>query len=173
MAHTDIRLFVRNLPEIELDEAAQLLREHYDINGDLHPLDSERDLNFRVDTDEGQYVLRFANSDDGEDVIGFQTAALRHIHARDPSLPIPDVLRNSQGKFMQPVTTASGSTHILRLVSYLPGNPVEHAPVTLRTWREIGRLMGKINIALSSFYHPSAQANDHPWDTANCLRFQP
>jgi 4-aminobutyrate aminotransferase-like enzyme len=33
--------------------------------------------------------------------------------------------------------------------------------------------MGRLNVALGSFYHPAARANDHPWDTANCLRFQP
>jgi 4-aminobutyrate aminotransferase-like enzyme/Ser/Thr protein kinase RdoA (MazF antagonist) len=172
-AHTDIRLFDRNLPEVDVDEATRLLREYYGIDGELHPLDSERDLNFRVDTDERQYVLRFANTDDDEEVIGFQVDALQHIRARDPSLPVPELLRNQQGRLMQQVTTESGSTHLLRLVSYLPGNPVEDSPVTLRTWREIGQLMGKVNVALSSFYHPSARANDHPWDTANCLRFQP
>jgi len=173
MPDTDIRLFDRNLPKVELDEAARLLREHYGIDGELQALHSERDVNFRVDTDDGRYVLRFANADDCENVIGFQVDALSHIRARDPSLPIPEVLPDRQGRLMQRLTTASGDSHILRLVSYLPGIPVEDTTVTLRTWREIGGLMGKLNIALGSFYHSAAKANDHPWDTANCLRFQP
>jgi 4-aminobutyrate aminotransferase-like enzyme len=73
---------------------------------------------------------------------------------------------------MPRATTESGNSHILRLVSYLPGTPVEDAAITLRTWREIGCLMGRLNVALSSFYHPAARANDHPWDTSNALRFQ-
>lgn len=173
MPGTEIRLFDRNLPEIEPAEAARLLRTHYGIDAKLHELRSERDVNFRADTDDGQYVLRFANADDDEDVIGFQVDALQHVRARDPSLPVPAVLPDRQGRLLHRVTTESGASHILRLVSYLPGNPVEDTPVTLRTWRKTGGLMGRLNIALGSFYHPAAKANDHPWDTANCLRFQP
>jgi Ser/Thr protein kinase RdoA (MazF antagonist) len=32
--------------------------------------------------------------------------------------------------------------------------------------------MGRLNVALGSFFHHAARANDHPWDTANCLRYQ-
>ena len=173
MPGTGFRLFDRNLPDVELEEATLLARAHYGIEGDLHALGGERDLNFRVASDDGDYVFKISNEADGEDVVGIQAKALRHIRRRDPSLPVPQIQRDRDGKFMRRVTTDSGTSHILRLVSYLPGTPVEDAAPTLRTWRETGALMGRMNVALSSFYHPAARANDHPWDTSGCLRFQP
>ena len=173
MTESNIRLFDRNLPTVGRDEAAELLLKHYGVEGEVHALDGERDLNFRIKSDAGDFVFKIANAEDGEDVVGFQVAALRHIRERDPSLPVPVMQPGSNGQIMQRVTTRSGGSHILRLVSFLPGTPVDSTPVTQRTWREIGKLMGRLNVALGSFYHPAARANDHPWDTANCLRFQP
>ena len=173
MLKSNIRLFDRNLPKVELDEAAGLLRKHYAVEGEVHALDGERDLNFRIRSDTGDFIFKIANTEDGEDVVGFQAAALQHIRERDPSLPVPVIQPGSNGQIMQRVTTRSGGSHILRLLSFLPGTPVDGASATQRTWREIGKLMGRLNVALGSFYHPAAQANDHPWDTANCLRFQP
>lgn len=168
-----IRLFDRNLPQIELEEARLLATTHYGIDGDLHELGGERDQNFRIDTDSGSFVFKISNQHDGEDIVGLQVDALRHIRRRDPSLAVPEVLPDKQGRFLCRVTTGSGASHLLRLVSYLPGTPVGDASITLRTWREIGSFMGKLNIALGSFFHAAARANDHPWDTSNCLRFQP
>lgn len=173
MSAPEFRLFERNLPDVETEEAAELVQTHFGLEGEFTALDGERDLNFRIDSDDSSFVFKIANAEDGEDVVGFQVAALNHIRERDPSLPVPVMQPGRNGQITQRVTTRSGDSHILRLLSFLPGIPVDSAPVTQRTWREIGMLMGKLNVALSSFYHPAAQANDHPWDTANCLRFQP
>ncbi|MDH3621390.1 MAG: aminotransferase class III-fold pyridoxal phosphate-dependent enzyme [Gammaproteobacteria bacterium] len=173
MPHTEIRLFDRNLPNVDVEEAANLARTHFAVDGDLHALGGERDQNFRLDAGDSSYVFKISNAEDGEDVVGFQVEALQHVKARDRSLPVPELHADRSGRYMPRVTTESGDSHILRLVSYLPGVPVDEAPATLRTWREIGALMGRLNLALGSFYHPAARANDHPWDTANCLRFQP
>ena len=61
----------------------------------------------------------------------------------------------------------------VRAVNYLDGVPVEDIDAGARTFRNIGAMMGRLNHALSSYYHPGARTNDHPWDTSNCLRFQP
>ena len=173
MPETEIRLLDRNLPGVDLEEATHLAHAHFAVDGELHALDGERDLNFRIDRDDGAYIFKISNADDGENIVGLQVAALQHIRARDALLPVPDIIADRHGQLMPRVTTENGDAHILRLLNYLPGTPVNEAPATLRTWREVGALMGRINVALGSFFHPAARANDHPWDTANCLRVQP
>lgn len=173
MSEVDIRLFDRNLPNVDATEAAELARTHFAVEGELQALGGERDLNFRIDTGGDAFIFKISNAADGEDVVGFQVDALQHIAARDPSLPVPRVLADRDGQLLRRITTSSGDSHILRLVSYLPGIPVDDAPASLRTWRATGTLMGRLNVALGSFYHPAARSNDHPWDTSNCLRFQP
>ena len=167
-----LRLFERNVPEVAPSEAAELLKSTYGIEGELHDLGGERDLNFRVDSEDGRFVFKIGNTEDGADVVDFQLAAIRHIRERDSSLPVPEIRLTRGSRAMEQVTTKSGASHILRLVNYLPGIPVGSTPVTPRTWREIGALMGRLNVALGSFFHHAAGANDHPWDTANCLRYQ-
>jgi len=173
MPETGIRLLDRNLPDVDVEEAARLAHTHFAIKGELHALGGERDLNFRIDGDDASYIFKISNSEDGEDIVGLQVAALQHIRARDPFLPVPHMHADRDGQLMRRVTVENGDSHILRLLSFLPGTPVENTPATLRTWREIGALMGRINVALGSFFHPAARANDHPWSIANCLRLQP
>ncbi len=173
MPETEIRLLDRNLPDVDNDEATHLAHTYFAVGGALHPLGGERDLNFRLDGDDGSYIFKISNALDDEDIVGLQVEALQHIRSRDPSLPVPRVLVDRDGQLLRRVTVENGDSHILRLLSYLPGIPVDDSPATLRTWRETGALMGRLNVALGSFFHPAARANDHPWDVANCLRFQP
>ena len=69
MAAPEFRLFERNLPDVETEEAAELVQTHFGLDGELHALDGERDLNFRVDGEDGSFVFKIANAEDGEDVV--------------------------------------------------------------------------------------------------------
>lgn len=168
-----IKFLERNLPNLDGGEVQRVARDHYGLEGEFKSLDGERDLNFRVATDSGTYLLKVSNEGDDENVVGFQVDALRHIRSRDPSLPVPEIFPDLKGQYFSRVTCKAGTSHIVRLVSYLDGIPVEGSEVSSRTWRRVGELMGRTNNALVSFYHPAARLNDHPWDTSGCLRFQP
>ena len=173
MPEARIRRLDRSPPNVDVEEATRLAHTHFAVAGELHVLGGERDLNFRVDADDGSYIFKIGNAADDEDIVGLQVAALQHVHARDPSLPVPRMHAGRDGRLLRRITLENGDSHILRLLSFLPGIPVEDAPATLRTWREIGALMGRVNVALGSFFHPAARANQHPWDVENCLRLQP
>jgi len=166
------RLLERNLPQYDIDEARQLAVDYYGVDGDFRPLSSERDCNFHIEAVGGQYVLKISNEADDEDIVDFQVAALRHIRARDATLPVPEVLADRDGRHYRRITGSAGRSNIVRLMSYLPGTPAKDAQVSRRTCREIGRLMGRMDVALANFYHHAARKNDHPWDTSNCLRYQ-
>ncbi len=169
----DIRSFRRNLPQFDVDEAKQLARDYYGIEGEFQTLAGERDLNYRIATADADYVFRIANEADDEDVVGFQVDALRHIRSRDPALPVPRVFADCDGAYLTRVTGQAGTSHLIRLVEYLPGVTALTVSLTRQAWRRIGELMGRMDVALASYYHPGARKNDHPWDTANCLRFEP
>jgi 4-aminobutyrate aminotransferase-like enzyme/Ser/Thr protein kinase RdoA (MazF antagonist) len=162
----------RNLPSFEQDEAIQLAADHYGLDGDWQQLTGERDLNYRVETTDGSFVFKIANENDDEDVVGFQVEALRHIALRDPNLPVPRVYPDKDGNCFHRIAGSAGTSNIIRLMSFLPGVPAQDAEITHKTFRETGRFMGRLNVALSSFYHHSARKNDHPWDVSRCLRFQ-
>ena len=75
-----ITLLTTDRPALSGTQAAELLREHFGLTGELEPLDSERDQNFLLRSASGEkYVLKIANSAETEPVTDFQTAALLHL----------------------------------------------------------------------------------------------
>ena len=46
MPETGIRLFDRNLPGVDLEEATRLAHAHFAVDGELHALDGEREVPF-------------------------------------------------------------------------------------------------------------------------------
>ena len=45
-------------PDLDPAQAAQLLQAHYGLQGPLLALGSQQDLNFRVDSAQGRFVLK-------------------------------------------------------------------------------------------------------------------
>lgn len=80
-------------PFFSTEEALELARDLYGLDGTISSLDSERDQNFRIDTPSGdQFVIKIANSAMDPAVLMMQVEALAHIAMVDPELPVPRVL---------------------------------------------------------------------------------
>lgn len=152
---------ILNSPPPAFDEAASraLLRQHWGIDGALDRLTSERDLNWRVTTPAGRFVLKFANAAEDPEITRFQTLALRHVAARDPGLPVPRVIAALSGA--DEVILPSGN--LMRVLSYVEGRPMHLAPPSAGLRRSIGAMSGRLTRALAGFAHPAA---DHvlQWD---------
>ncbi len=169
----DIRFLARDLPHYELDEVRAIAKDLYGLEGDFTALGGERDLNYRVVTGERDYVLKIGNAGDDEAIADFQVAALRHVRARDPGLPVPEVIPDPHGNYFTRIEGRDGRANLVRLVSFLPGVPALEAGMALDTFHAVGGLLGRLNAALASFFHPAARSNEHPWEIASCLRLQP
>lgn len=154
-------------PVFSSTQARQLLREHYDIDGNLEPQASERDQNFLVSTPEGsRYVLKFANESEAEAVTDFQNQGLAHVALAAPDLPVPRVVPTRSGEWMFAVESQSGSSHSVRLLSWLDGVPLEDAEGVSSIVGQMGACLATLATALRDFHHP---ASDYPllWDIRN------
>ena len=81
-------------PVLSEQEVAAHLTRHWDMSGTLEALTSERDLNFRLTTPKGRFVLKLANAAEPPQSIWFGRA--------DSSCPIAKKmlkLRSSMQKF--------------------------------------------------------------------------
>ncbi|MDJ0778141.1 MAG: aminotransferase class III-fold pyridoxal phosphate-dependent enzyme [Gammaproteobacteria bacterium] len=166
----------RNLPRFELDQVRQAARELYDIDGEFLPQDSERDLTWQVRRDNGEaLVLKIANAAEAEAIVDFQLRALEHIAARNPELPVPRMIASAGGRAYEWIEAASGERHLLRVLSYLPGDPLDSRPDALcdPLRYALGALMADLDLALRGFFHPAARSNDHLWDLTRCLEIRP
>ncbi|KQT28439.1 MULTISPECIES: phosphotransferase [unclassified Bradyrhizobium] len=160
-------------PSVDEAEATVLVRRVFGISGHSHLLTSERDRNFHILADDGRaFVLKVTNSAEDSSVSNFQTSALRHIEAVAPGLPVPKVWASVEGLHETVIRIAAGSQHIVRLLTYLPGQPLYRSAPSLAQAENLGSCLASIGLALRDFHHPAA-AHDILWDLKGAARLRP
>ncbi len=152
--HDPFLVLTTDVPDVNEAAAADLLQAHFGLAGQLEPLDSERDRNFLVTGENGEKaVLKIANSAEASEVTAFQTEALLHIEASDPSLAVPRVIRTLDGAAAVEITAADGRAHTVRVVSWLDGSPLQYVERMQGYAGTMGRLAARVGRALSGFSH--------------------
>lgn len=155
-------------PQFSADEVACMVARHYGLSGALTALSSERDQNLRLVCDAGDFVVKIANLAEAHEATRFQSRALRHIEARDPTLTVPRLRPTATGAL--DVVLPSG--HLLRLISYLHGRPLAHAPRSTAQRRALGAGLARLTQALSGFSDPAASV-ELVWDIKHASRLRP
>ncbi|WP_208719128.1 phosphotransferase [Pantoea cypripedii] len=157
--------------DIDCDFAETVLREHYNIQGQVRKLRSERDQNFLVECTDGlKFTIKFAHPGEEWLVSNFQTELLHHINLRAPELPVQQVRADCHGRFDLRLNCL-GQMRTVRVVSYIEGMLMAQSPATERQKYHLGKMAGRVTHALSDFSHPG---QDHIllWDAqhASSLR---
>ncbi|WP_460417906.1 aminotransferase [Pseudomonas sp. microsymbiont 2] len=146
-----------SLPAPSLDEARvhALLRAHYDLQGDLHVLGSQQDLNWRVDCAAARYVLKACHASYAEVELQAQHAALGYL--REQGLPVPAVRPASDGQDLLALDI-DGQALRVRLLDYIDGQPLTRLKhMAPRLMAELGALCAKVDQALAGFDHPGLE----------------
>ena len=166
-----MRFLRRNAPDVPLEKVADVLIEKYGVEGDLTTLESERDQNVRVDATERSYLFKVCNADEDEAVIDLQIQALRHIERVDSAVPVPRALPTLTGAATSCVLSPDGTSHTVRLMSFLDGVVAGSRPEfdTPTFRRNTGTTLARLDSALRGFFHPAAR-QDHPWDVSRAPR---
>ncbi|MGU9829486.1 aminotransferase [Pseudomonas sp. LF242] len=138
-------------PQISADQAAQLLEQHYGLTGALQSLGSQQDLNYRVDSERGRFVLKICRGDYATIELQAQHAALNDLQAH---VRVPRVNRALTGEDVLSVTVGGQTVH-LRVLDYIDGQPLTHLPHLGRdVIAGFGELCGQVSRALEHFEHP-------------------
>jgi 4-aminobutyrate aminotransferase-like enzyme/Ser/Thr protein kinase RdoA (MazF antagonist) len=160
-------------PTLSSDEAERIVAERFGIRGEAHHLDSERDQNVRITTDGGEgYVLKISNAAEDPAFVDMQTQAMLHIARTDPGLPVMRSISASDGAHHIDVTTGDGRSHVVRLVTLMPGRTLEPRELDLEAIRHFGAISARLGVAMRGFFHPAA---GHPllWNIKNALDLRP
>ena len=157
-------------PQFDLRDAASLLLTHYGLSGELSPLNSERDQNFKVVTFEGNvYILKIINASEPVVESRFQTALLKHLGDNAGQLPVPHIVPTLKGDSLADTLSASGDVHNIRLVSWVPGLPLAQSARSFKVLEGLGEVLGQFDAALQGFMHNGA-LRDLDWDITNAGR---
>lgn len=160
-------------PHIDETEAGALVSRVFGLSARAYGLTSERDRNFHIVSENGrEFVLRVTNAAEDPAVSNLQTMALRHIEAAAPDLPVPAVQPSVKGAFETVVRIAAGSKHVVRLFTFLPGEPLYRTASSRQQVENLGRCAAKLGLALQDFRHPAA-SHDLLWDLKGATRLRP
>lgn len=152
-------------PSLTMAQAADLALRHFDVQGRLARLTSERDLNIHIATPTQDYVLKLANPAEPPEVTDFQTQALLHLEPTD--LPVPRVIRTRDG-----ATEAHTPYGTLRLLTYLQGQPLHAAPRSPAQTAAMAQMAARLSLGLQGFAHPAA-AHILQWDIKHASALRP
>ncbi|GIJ57368.1 aminotransferase class III-fold pyridoxal phosphate-dependent enzyme [Virgisporangium aurantiacum] len=156
-------------PLVDEAAAAAIVTEHFGLEvAAAASLPAERDRNFLVHAADGRtFVLKVANSAEDPRVLDMECAAMRHIADVDPGLPVPRI----HGETV-PMTAVDGRTHLVRLITGMPGTPADRERQPAAFAAEFGAACARMSRALRGFTHPAA-ARDLDWDPRDVSRLGP
>lgn len=160
-------------PAFAESDFVSLAARHYGLQGTFKALYSERDQNMLLRTADGQaWVLKFVNPNEDPALIDAQLAALGHIEATDPDLPVPHLRLTQDGRPTVTVTGPDGRPYQFYVVAYLEGDIAADRKLGRQDYVRIGAGIARLGRALRGFVHPALIGRKIVWDlraTAECL----
>src|SRR5690606_37936642 len=141
----EVKFLDRNPPAFPEDEVRRLAATVYGLEGELKPLISERDQNFRITTAKGEkFVFKIANRDEDPGVIDLQVQGLLHVERTDPGMVVPRIRRTRDGDPFGWTEGPGGARHILRAVSWIDGEELRRQTLTPALLRSSGAAVGRL-----------------------------
>ncbi|MFD0859415.1 phosphotransferase [Roseovarius aquimarinus] len=168
-----VDLLSHDAPEVSLDLAADLARDFYGISGSITPLSAEKDANFHIRLETGgEALLKVTNAVEDRGVTDMQTAALLHLAAVDPDLPVQRIHQTLEGAPAAIITGPTGDAHVVRLMSFLRGTVLSGADPAPDLYPTLGALLARLTLGLRGFFHPAA-GHVLQWDIKQAHRLRP
>ncbi len=141
-------------PQFSEKAAKRVLAMEFGLEGELLPLVSERDQNFRVATADGrQFVFKIANRVESRITTDFQIKALLHIEQTQCAVATPRIVRTLTGD--DSVLIYDGDVaHVCRVVSYLQGTLLADLSMSPQLAQNLGECAARLDLAMLDFEHP-------------------
>jgi 4-aminobutyrate aminotransferase-like enzyme/Ser/Thr protein kinase RdoA (MazF antagonist) len=148
-------------PRFSSDEAVRIAAEVFGFHGNASDLGSERDQAFLVEGGGSGGVLKISNSGEDEAVLDLEEAAIAHVAAVDPELPV--------ARPLAPRATFGG--HHVRLFERRSGRKAGPELDDAAVYA-IAAVHARLCLALRSFFHPAA-GRELLWNLREAPRLRP
>ncbi|AVI87394.1 hypothetical protein BTW15_19340 [Pseudomonas syringae pv. tomato] len=143
-------------PEVSVDQALQLLAQHYGLSGTLKTLGSQQDRNFLLETDKRRYVLKICHGAYSTRELMAQHAALQHL-ASHRAVSVPGVIRANDTEPLLSVDVDRQAVHV-RLLEFIDGQSLGHVGhLSHDIVVGLGELCARVDLALADFEHPGLE----------------
>ncbi len=153
---------------IDETRAAELIgRTHGLAVRSIARLSTERDDTFRVLTDRGTVVAKFAHPLDTAATIDTQLRVLAALEREHPALPVPRIVLARDGSPRVTVGDDAGESRLLRVLTHLEGETLAAAPRPLTAVLALGALHARLAAAIAAIGdadEPALQGAATPWN---------
>lgn len=141
-----------------VEKIGSLAAGHFQLKATAKPLSGEIDLNFLLQTIDGQkFTLKIAHPNTQRGYLEFQNALMERLTSASLGLEIPKVVMTIAGEDITPITAPDGSQRLMRLLTWVEGRCfAEVNPHTPELMEAVGEMCGKLSRALDGFDHPAA-----------------
>jgi len=164
---TMVMSLFQHVPTFHNEEVIKLAKHLYGVSCVAKQLPSERDQNFLLTSETGdRFVLKIANSLEQLTFLEAQNAAMTHLESNVSFCP--RVISAKSGKQIEQAPL-DGISHFVRLVTYIPGEPIANVKHTSTLLFDLGKKLGEVTRALLSFDHPAFHREFH-WDMVNATK---
>ena len=140
-------------PALAVHLVADALREQFKLDGELTPLVSERDQNFRLVSAQGDYVVKVVSKADSSELIDFQIGALKHLEKQGFDRA-PRVVDTASGDSHGEIKDSDGESLALRVVTWVDGAIRRGAELSKSAARNFGVAIAEFDQAIDGFRHP-------------------
>ncbi|MFW9079082.1 aminotransferase [Pseudomonas sp. P2757] len=143
-------------PQVSVEQALHVLAVHYGLSGTLQALGSQQDLNYRVDSERGRFVLKICRGDYSLAELQAQHAGLKYL-AKHSNVHVPRVIPSNSGADLLSLQIGGEPVHV-RLLGYIEGQSLTHLDhLGADVVAGFGRLCGEMDLALAGFDHPGLE----------------
>lgn len=148
-------------------QLAPLVQEHYHLNGRWKALPGEYDLNFRLDTDQGSYVVKLLQArPDLPGLTELQYMMGQRLQKLPSSLRMPQLIPTRGGALSYEVIL-EGKKYALRIFDWLEGRLwVDTHPHSPNLLESAGAALAHIGLIFQGLEHPAAHRK-LKWDVTN------
>lgn len=163
-----------NPPRLSENEAVACLSALFGKDGAASDLYSDRDQNFLIRLGGGEKaILKVYNTDELERSVDFQTKALMHLERHCRGVELPRLLPTADGAAYGRLQAGNGTSHLVRLISFVEGRLTDDFERTPALYRSLGAAVANLDLGLRGFFHPAA-GDSLVWemDAAMSLRQQ-
>lgn len=156
--------------------ALLVARTHGIVVRQIVRLATERDDTFRVRTEGGTVIAKFAHPLDTAATIDEQLRVLAALEREHPELPVPRVVLARDGARSALVDDDAGAPRLLRVLTHLNGEVLGAAPRPLSALHALGALHARLAAAIATVgdaADPPLEGAATPWNLLRIEQYGP
>ncbi len=153
--------------DITLFDVEQIAKDIFNLSVEVKPLNGYDEMNFLLTTDAGKkYVLKIAPETIHPLLIQMQYEMTKQLSGSSLKNNFQEYIPGKNGEAIVPFEI-KGEKVVIRLLTFLEGDFwVNTTQKTDSLFESMGNFLGKMDKALSGYYHPAAERH-YLWDISN------